>query len=148
MKTLRGRNSTARIELKPLANFDEQIAQKVERWISNGVSIKWIPIITSNSAVIGHTGLIDVLMQSEANTEVNTDAIKSNCYLPIRKPGDFLKLPEHVPGWLLPLGQTDTDVVCEKKSGEIYFFGVTHKVTGQKQTLLGEGSTSAPELVS
>lgn len=144
MKTLRGRNSTARIELKPLANFDEQIAQKVERWISTGVSIKWIPIITSNSAVIGRTELIDALMQSEANT----DAIKSNFYLPIRKPGDFLKLPEHVPGWLLPLGQTDTDVVCEKKSGEIYFFGVTHKVTGQKQTLLGEGSISAPELVS
>ncbi len=148
MKTLRGRNSTARIELKPLANFDEQIAQKVERWISTGVSIKWSPIITSKSAVISHTGLIDALMQSEANTEANTDASNSKFYLSIRKPEDFLTLPEHVPGWLLPFGQTDTDVVCEKRSGEIYFFGVTHKVTGQKQTFLGESSISAPELTS
>jgi hypothetical protein len=148
MTTIRGRNSTARIELKPLANFDEQIAQKVERWISTGVSMKWIPIITSNSTVIGHTGLIDALMHSEAHTEANTDASNSKFYLPIRKPEDFLIIPERVPGWLLPIGQTDTDVVCEKRSGEIYFFGVTHKVTGQKQTFLGESSASSPELAS
>lgn len=134
MKTQHNRNSNHSIQVEPLANFDPAFADQVTRWFDRGQLLQWIPILTSESFVLGSAQALEARLMAQ----IGKRARPSNFYLLIRQPEDLLRLPANVPGWLLPAHTNDTDVVCELREGEVYVFSVAHRLTGRKQTLRGE----------
>ncbi|MCB5247235.1 MAG: hypothetical protein LHW57_04325 [Candidatus Cloacimonetes bacterium] len=123
---------------EPLACYDHSVAQRVQGWIDSGRPLVWIPILNQEN-------FPDVPF--EDLKEIN--ARRAAMHVPIHQPSDLLRMPEGVTGWLMPEGDTDTDVACGVWNGEVYILGAKDKRDGRKQTLVGsmesdaEGSSEA-----
>lgn len=103
---------------------DNEMMQRVQRWLENGRTLAWLPILSSeNFPEIPK----DILYYAE-------QAPKRHCWF-INCVEDFLQIPDGITGWLLPEGDIDTDVVVGLWEDTLHFCKVVDSRNGEPQTL-------------
>jgi hypothetical protein len=127
MNTTTNNSSISPIASQRLANYNPEVEQRVQQWLTSGQLLAWIPILSQEN-------FPDVPLQ----ILLFADRYQAAMRWPIHRPEDLLDLPEGITGWLLPADAEDTDVACGVWNGEVYILGVKDKRTGRAQTLLGE----------
>ena len=120
-------NLSISIPGQPLADYDPEVAQRVQGWLASGQLLAWIPILSQQN-----------FPETPPEILQFADRYQESMRWPIHRPEDLLQLPHGITGWLLPADADDTDVACGIWNGEVYILGVKDNRTGKPQTLLGE----------
>ena len=115
------------IPIERLSHYDPEVEQRVQVWLTTGIPLVWIPILSQEN----FPGVPWQVLQF-------ADQYQAAMCWPIHRSEDLLQLPEGITGWLMPADAKDTDVACGLWNGEVYILGVTDKRTGRKQSLHGE----------
>ena len=95
----------------------EPMERKVTQWLADGTPLLWVPILDIENYPEG----------LEAARELSREF--DGGWLILNK-ADFLRLPEGIKGWLMPIFHNDTDVACGRWQQEIYFIRIQERGTG------------------
>lgn len=99
--------------------------KQVQKWLAEGRSFAWMPIYSRANFPHIHPSILQHL-----------DECRDQDYWLVSKVEDFLQIPEGITGWLLPTGESDTDVVAVVSKNEVCFSKVIDRRNGKRQTLL------------
>lgn len=103
---------------------DNDMLLRVQQWLKDGRPLFWLPIFsTENFPGIPR----ELLYYAEQSSE-------RFCWV-IKRIDDLLDIPDGITGWLLPEGDTDTDVVVGLWEGALSFCKVIDRRNGEPQTL-------------
>lgn len=113
---------------------DNEMMLRVQQWLKDGRTFSWRPIFSAEN-------FPDIPWQVLCYAEQS-----SECLLwVIKQVDDLLAIPDGITGWLLPDGDTDTDVVVGQWEGTLTFCKVVDRRNGEPQTLQS-ARTPEPEL--
>ena len=103
---------------------NNEMLLRVQQWLKNGRNLSWRPIFSAEN----FPGIPwQVLCYAEQSSE--------SFYWVIKQIDDLLGIPDGITGWLLPEGDTDTDVVVGLWEGTLTFCKVVDRRNGEPQTL-------------
>jgi hypothetical protein len=84
-------NLSISIPGQPLADYDPEVAQRVQDWLASGQLLVWIPILSQQN-----------FPETPPEILQFADRHQESMRWPIHAPEDLLQLPEGITGWLLP----------------------------------------------
>ena len=102
-----------------------EVMKQVQQWLAEGRSFAWMPIYSRAN----YPNINPLILQQ-------FDQCRDQDYWLVAKVEDFLQIPEGVSGWLLPMGESDTDIVAAVAKNEVCFSKVIDRRNGKRQTLL------------
>ena len=103
---------------------NNEMMLRVQQWLKDGRTFSWRPIFSAEN----FPGIPwQVLCYAEQSSEC--------LFWVIKQVDDLLAIPDGITGWLLPDGDTDTDVVVGQWEGTLTFCKVVDRRNGDPQTL-------------
>jgi hypothetical protein len=107
---------------------------RVQKWVETGRTLMWFPIFSRENFPEVPP---EALFYAEQSHERYIWLIK--------QVEDFLRIPDGITGWLMPEGDTDTDVVVGLWEGEVHFLKTYDRRTGEPMTLRSDAAWLAEE---
>jgi hypothetical protein len=101
----------------------DEMEHKVSQWFASAKTLIWVPIIDVENSPAGREAAKALAQELEGGWLIYEEA-------------DFLTLPEGIKGWLLPLDDEDTDVICGRWEREVTFMHANQRRTGELVTFL------------
>lgn len=111
---------------------DNEEMKQVQKWLAEGRSFAWMPIFSRANFPHMDPEILFQFDQSPAQQ-----------YLPIEKVEDFMQIPPGITGWLLPMGDADTEIVVGVWENEVCFLKAIDNRNGERQSLQ-RGKTWGP----
>jgi hypothetical protein len=103
---------------------DNEMMRRVKKWLDDGRTLAWLPIWSSeNFPEVPY----EILYQADQCPERHVWLIEHV--------EEFLNIPDGITGWLLPVGEKDTDVVVGLWENTLHFVTAVDKRTGETQSL-------------
>jgi hypothetical protein len=103
---------------------NNEMLLRVQKWLKDGRTLFWLPIFSAEN-------FPGTPWQVLCYAEQSSDRF---CWI-VKQIDDLLGIPEGITGWLLPEGDTDTDVVVGLWEGTLTFCKVVDRRNGEPQTL-------------
>ena len=110
---------------------NNEMLLRVQQWLKDGRTLFWLPIFSAEN-------FPGIPWQLLSYAEQSSDRF---CWI-VKQIDDLLGIPDGITGWLLPEGDTDTDVVVGLWEGTLTFCKVIDRRNGEHHTLQ---SARAPE---
>ena len=110
---------------KPVGVAGHEEMLHVQRWLAEGRSFAWMPIYSRANFPHINPAILQQFDQCR----------DQDCWL-VEKVEDFLQIPQRITGWLLPMGEADTEIVAVVSNNEVCFSKVIDRRNGKRQTLL------------
>ena len=107
-----------------IGDADNEAMQRVQGWLAEGRTLAWLPIFSREN-----------FPDIPPEILYFADRCREHPYWPIEKPEDFLQIPEGITGWLLRVGDKDTDIVVGFWEDTAHFLKAVDKRTGEPQSL-------------
>jgi len=107
-----------------IGNANNEMKQRVQQWMTEGRTLVWLPIWSRENFPSIPPRLLQL-----------ADRCSERQVMLINTVEDFLKIPQGITGWLLPEGETDTDIVIGLWDSTAHFMKAVDKRTGAPQTL-------------
>jgi len=109
----------------------DAMEQTVLQWLADQTPLLWVPVID----VENFPGALQAAQESARDLDGGWLTLQQS---------DFLRLPEGIKGWLLPINGHDTDVDCRRWEQEIFFLRVRERATGAVVTYRTDVSSTLP----
>ena len=107
-----------------IGNANNEMKQRVQQWMTEGRTLVWLPIWSRGNFPNIPPRLLQLANKCTERQVMLINAVE-----------DFLKIPQGITGWLLPEGETDTDIVVGLWDSTAHFMKAVDKRTGAPQTL-------------
>ncbi len=103
---------------------NNEMLLRVQQWLKDGGTLFWLPIFSADN-------FPGIPWQLLYYAEQSSDR---SCWI-VKRIDDLLYIPDGITGWLLPEGDTDTDVVVGLWEGALSFCKAVDSRNGKPQTL-------------